>query len=136
MKHKHEFGGDHHCKHCGKAAEDVVDRFEEDEKNMTDDERGMANTAIMLDEAVTKRVANCMLQLFAGNVEPVIRMIPIEGVAFDYRYAQGSLRVALMDMIRTELQTLIRQEIIDAFEPDSGKLVTDGQTVTMNLRGD
>jgi hypothetical protein len=39
-----------------------------------------------------------------------------------------------MNAIEVPLETLIRQEILDAFDPNSGKIMGTGETIDMRLK--
>ena len=98
-----------------------------------EEERDMANTAIMLNEAVNKRVADAIMCLLDGTKEPVYSS-PIQGDLYEGANMwtiRADIAQAIVECAKPVLQNLIRQEIVNAFSPTTGctKVVNVGDTI-------
>ena len=92
-----------------------------------------ANVALLLDKEITKRVANAMLELFSGGALSGIAAPEYNDGSIDVDATQRILSEAVINTIRFDIQTLIRQEIIDAFGGDSGRVVNVGEQINLKI---
>lgn len=95
----------------------------------------MANTAIMLDNEVTKRVGDALFKLINGYEDcQQVSVTQVAGTGeseLDLMQTSNFLRVAIMEELDTDLKTLIRQEILDAFSTNSGRIIQRGESLEM-----
>lgn len=105
------------------------------------DEIDMANTAIMLNDAVEKRLSSALLNTLRGMPSKYGWSSDDDPMnSYNPAVAQMHIEIALMNLLKPSLQTLIRQEIMNAFSQSNGctKLVKTGDTIgldfNMNLR--
>jgi hypothetical protein len=97
-------------------------------------DRDMANTVVMLDEAVTERICDAMVCLLDGTDTP--RYNKRAGKQPNQWEMRDTLLSALMDSLKPNLQQLIRQEIADVFQGSTGGLprhVGLGDTLSIDL---
>lgn len=94
-----------------------------------------ANVALLLNREITKRVGEAMLMLLDGTDAPLYHISVNENSEFDRWAVRDTIVTAVMEAITVPLQTLIRQEIVDAFSSDSNctRVITSGDTISLQL---
>jgi hypothetical protein len=83
---------------------------------MSEANQDNANVALMLDEEIQKRVSTALLNILRGMPAGAVQWTddPYDHVNYYSTVsAQEFTRIALMNLLSSDLQTLIRQEIYD-----------------------